>query len=680
MKSPVYHKMLAVLGFLLLCTVLNAQKTVTLSPSKDAYLYMTLKPGYEYYANTNYGSSNRFYSGEWSASNYRVNQRSVMDFDISSIPADAVIVEARLTLYAMLPQINDDYRHASFAVRQNSSFKSNASYLERITSPWTETGVTYNTQPATSTKNRLLLPESQAFDENYVDFDVTAMVQDMLNNPGESFGFMMRLQNESKYSRMAFCSREFADSSRRPKLVVTYNLKDKLSTFYYHSFILKTDGSLWAWGGNVSGELGDGTTTAQHTRVQIGSNEWKQVSAGYDHSLAIKNDGTLWGWGFNMAGQVGDGTSIERHSPVQIGAASNWTQVAAGYDHSVALKSDGTLWAWGGNEEGQLGNGTTTGRNKPVQIGTANNWKKIVAHKNMTLALKTDSTLWAWGSNDYGQLGDGTNTDKPEPVQIGTGKWIRIAAGWDHSMGIKANGTIWTWGYNNYSQLGDGTNTASYKPIQIDTNATWKDISAGFEHSMATKTDGTLWTWGYNYYGQLGNGTSGNSIVSPTLVEGVKDCIQIAAGWNYSVILKTDDQQCGSGTNGFGQLGDGTTSSKTLFNCVSPVVVLKSTATESNLKETAADQIDATRSHLSQNYPNPARDAATVDYYLSPDANNAEIIIYNVSNQASRQYILENKGNSSLEFDLQGLPSGIYIYIMYVNGSIADEKKLVISR
>ena len=227
---------------------LSATKTVTLTPSKDAYLYMTAKPGYDYYASTNYGTSPKFYAGEWSASNYRVNQRSVMDFDVASIPADAVIVEARLTLYSMTPQINDDYRHSSSLIKPNSVYKSNAAYIERITTPWSESTVTYSTQPATSTSHRLALPESRTSDEDYIGFDVTGMVQDMVINTGASFGLMIRLQNELKYSRMAFCSREFPDSSRWPKLVVTYIIADKLSTFYHHSLVLKTDGSLMGMG------------------------------------------------------------------------------------------------------------------------------------------------------------------------------------------------------------------------------------------------------------------------------------------------------------------------------------------------------------------------------------------------------------------------------------------------
>ncbi len=346
---------------------LSATKTVTLTSSKDAYLYMTAKPGYDYYANTNYGTSTKIYSGEWTASNYRVNQRSVMDFDVASIPADAVIVEAQLTLYSFAPQINDESKHSSSLVKPGSVYRSNASYIERITSTWTESTVTYNSQPATSTSHRLALPESRTSDEDYVNYDVTGMVQDMVINPGESFGFMLRLQSELKYSRMAFCSREFPDSARWPRLIVKYIIADKMTAFYHHSLVLKTDGSLWAWGGNINGEIGDGTKTDRYSQVKIGANDWKQASPGYNHTLAIKMDGSLWVWGANIVGQLGDGTTTEKITPFRIGTANNWRQVTGGYYYSLAIKTDGTLWAWGYNDKGQLGNGSDIELKKPCK-------------------------------------------------------------------------------------------------------------------------------------------------------------------------------------------------------------------------------------------------------------------------------------------------------------------------
>jgi alpha-tubulin suppressor-like RCC1 family protein len=661
---------------------LSAQQTVSLTPSKDAYLYMTMKPGYEYYATTNFGTSPRFYSGEWSASNYRVNQRSVVDFDVASIPADAVILEAKLSLYSMNPQINDDYRHSSSIIKPNSIYKSNASYIERITSSWTESAVTYSTQPATTTSNRLLLQESQAYDQNYIDYDVTGMVKDMINNPGESFGFMLRLENETKYSRMAFCSREFPDTARWPRLVVKYLISNKLSTFYHHSFVLKTDGSLWAWGGNLNGEIGDGTTTDRYSQVQIGTKEWKQVSAGYNHSLAIKTDGSLWAWGFNILGQLGDGTNSEKHSPVKIGTASNWKQISAGNNYSVAIRTDGTLWSWGYNDRGQLGTGSTAAKYAPVKIGTSSDWKMVVARNNFTMAIKKDSTLWAWGCNDQGQLGDGTTIDKHVPVQIGTDKdWKTISAGWDHALALKYNGTLWAWGYDNYGQLGDSTKESRVSPKMVDNATDWKDISAGYEHSLATKADGTLWSWGYNYYGQLGNGSDGNAMFLPAMLEGMTNCAQIAAGCFYSLVLNADGSYCGAGMNNSGQLGDGSTENKFSFACVAPYTELRTTASGATIEESAIakDEVVIQRPYVEQNYPNPSNGITTIDCFISDNAADASIVLYNMSGIVVHQYPIQNKGNSSVDLDLQNLPSGIYFYSLKVDGNtVSDRRRLVL--
>jgi alpha-tubulin suppressor-like RCC1 family protein len=175
---------------------------------------------------------------------------------------------------------------------------------------------------------------------------------------------------------------------------------------------------------NVNGQVS--RTKQKSTIVYKGDHQ--RVSAG-THALEIRK-GTLWAWGFNNSGQLGDGTTTQKTSPVQIGTDNKWVTVAAGQVHSVGIKSNGTLWAWGNNSFGQLGDGTTTQRNSPTQIGTDNKWVSIAAGQSFTLALKSDGTLWAWGDNSNGQLGDGTTTYKLSPTQIGTdNKWISIAAG-----------------------------------------------------------------------------------------------------------------------------------------------------------------------------------------------------------------------------------------------------------
>jgi alpha-tubulin suppressor-like RCC1 family protein len=194
----------------------------------------------------------------------------------------------------------------------------------------------------------------------------------------------------------------------------------------WHSLALKSDGTVWAWGLNNSGQLGDGTTIERHTPVQVenlsgvaavaagGGDDWVPA-----FSLALKSDGTLWAWGDNAFGQLGDGTTIERHTPVQVRMPplSHVTAVAAGIDHSLALKDDGTVWAWGSNQYGQLGDGTGTDHSTP-QLLNLSGVAAIAARLVHSLAVKSDGTVWAWGGNFYGELGDGTNAGHSTPVLV----------------------------------------------------------------------------------------------------------------------------------------------------------------------------------------------------------------------------------------------------------------------
>ena len=339
---------------------------------------------------------------------------------------------------------------------------------------------------------------------------------------------------------------------------------------------IKTDGTLWAWGDNQFGRLGDGTVTEyawmtgqsidnnKKNPVKIGTaSNWASIMTGGDHTIAIKTDGTLWAWGYNGSGQLGDGTNTQRNSPVQIGTATNWASISQLGSHTVAIKTDGTLWAWGSNAQGQLGDGTTTNRNSPVQIGTATNWKSIGAGSGHTMAIKTNGTLWAWGYNGSGQLGDGTNTNRNSPVQIGTAtNWARISVGNSTTIAIKTDGTLWAWGYNGSGQVGDGTTTNRNSPVQIGTANNWASISAGTLHTTAIKTDGTLWAWGNNSSGQLGDGTTTQKN-SPVQIGTANNWASISSGNYHTTAIKTDGSLWAWGSNQYGGLGDGTTANKT---------------------------------------------------------------------------------------------------------------------
>ncbi len=267
---------------------------------------------------------------------------------------------------------------------------------------------------------------------------------------------------------------QFGDSTNFPsfipKQIGTGTNWLSIATGAAHTLAIKSDGTLWAWGFNGYGQLGDGTLSfysAIPEQIGIATN-WFGISAGSQYSLAIKADGTLWAWGDNSNGQLGDGTTISSNIPVQIGIESNWASIDGALNHSMAIKSDGTLWTWGRNNIGQLGDGTITDNYIPTKVGSASDWSAVSAGDYHSMGLKVDGTLWSWGYNTYGQLGDGTNTDSNTPVQSGIGSdWMSISAGGYYSLAIKSDGSQWGWGENSNGFLGTGvTNPGSTIPVQ----------------------------------------------------------------------------------------------------------------------------------------------------------------------------------------------------------------------
>jgi alpha-tubulin suppressor-like RCC1 family protein len=291
---------------------------------------------------------------------------------------------------------------------------------------------------------------------------------------------------------------------------------------------------------------------------------WRSVSAGGGHTIAIANNGTLWSWGQNSNGQLGNGTTsfMLQYTPIQVGTSNNWAFISAGNGHNVAIKTDGTLWAWGRNVDGQIGNGTAsaTSVNSPTQIGTGNAWAYVACGDEFTLALKSDNTLWAWGDNLYGQIGNGASglsADVTSPTQIGGSDWKSISAGTFHAVAIKNNNTLWAWGRNQFGQLGNNSIVDLYVPTAIGTDNDWESVSAAVTHTIATKNSGSLWTWGSNQFGQLGD----NSIIDkliPTNIAAITGCHIVSKGQQHSVIKKTDGSLWSWGGNTNGQLGDGT--------------------------------------------------------------------------------------------------------------------------
>ncbi len=330
--------------------------------------------------------------------------------------------------------------------------------------------------------------------------------------------------------------------------------------------------SLWSWGHNNYGQLGDNTIVLKSSPAQTvaGGTNWKQVSNGNGHTAAIKTDGTLWVWGQNQYGGLGDNTIVLKSSPIQtVAGGTNWKQIACGSGHTAAIKTDGTLWNWGFNLYGQLGVNYGTDVSSPVQtIAGGTNWKQVSGGLGQTAAIKTDGTLWLWGYNTSGQLGDTTTNDRWSPVQTVAGgtNWKQVACGQYHTAAVKTDGTLWSWGYNGRGQLGDNTIVSKSSPIQTVAGGTnWKQVACGQYHTAVVKTDGTLWAWGDRTYGQLGNnlGGAGAHTSSPIqTVAGGTNWKLVTCGFNHTAAIKTDGTLWLWGINTYGHLGDNTIVSK----------------------------------------------------------------------------------------------------------------------
>src|SRR5581483_8647246 len=188
----------------------------------------------------------------------------------------------------------------------------------------------------------------------------------------------------------------------------------------FHSCGIHTDGTLWCWGYNQYGQLGQSAWLTSF--AQTSASSWIDVAAGAESACAVKSDGTLWCWGANLNLALGISDFLQRSAPTQVGVATNWSSVTAGAYHGCAIKTDGTLWCWGRNSEGQVGNGTTTSPvTSPTQVGIGTTWRTVTAGYYHTCATQTNLTVWCWGYDAYGGLGNGSTTQQTSPTQVGTG-------------------------------------------------------------------------------------------------------------------------------------------------------------------------------------------------------------------------------------------------------------------
>ncbi len=335
-----------------------------------------------------------------------------------------------------------------------------------------------------------------------------------------------------------------------------------------HTSSVRNDGTVWTWGVGAIGQLGDGTGgfggsgVRSLTPVQVpGLDGVETVEEGGAFVLALKSNGTVWSWGNNFSGQLGDGTNQIRTRPVQTIGLTNVKGIAAGISFGAAVKTDGTVWVWGAT--GSMINNNFNSDLTPVQLSGVGNVAAIAAGSNFLLMLKTDKTLWAIGFNSMGQLGNGTSTSSTTAVQVtGLANVARIAAGPEFSLALKEDGTIWAWGINGNGQLGPNGGNMNFgphpNPVQVTGfPAGMTNLAAGENFCLALASDGTVWSWGNNQSGQLGQGLQGSQNPIPKQIPNFGNVAALAGGDHYSVALKTDGSVWGWGLNLDGELGDG---------------------------------------------------------------------------------------------------------------------------
>jgi len=355
-------------------------------------------------------------------------------------------------------------------------------------------------------------------------------------------------------------------------VLCSYNLNAQcwvsVATGLDHTVAIKDDGTLWAWGNNSDGQLGNGSNTNSSIPVQIGTgNNWEVVTAGNKFTLAIKTDNTLWSWGDNSSGQLGIGSTNDVNVPTQV-PGNNWVNVVAGITkHVIGLKTDDDVSLWGDNTFGQIGTGDPFPYyTSPIEIATLVGTVEIAAGNGNSFIID-NGELYAIGKNNVGQLGINSTANVNVPNQVGTDtNWKMVAAGNEHTIGIKTNGTLWVWGSDANGNMGNGAVTTSYdEPDQLGIATDWDTAYAG-TGCYATKTSGSLWTWGSNMWGgSIGVLGAGPASQINTPVQLLTTVNTLSSRFGHSMAINNNDYLLVAGIGPDGQLGPDTTMSNIFF-------------------------------------------------------------------------------------------------------------------
>lgn len=430
-----------------------------------------------------------------------------------------------------------------------------------------------------------------------------------------------------------------------------------------HTLAIKNDGTLWAWGSNSNGQLGDGTLENRNVPTQVGTDtDWVVAAAGSNFSYAIKQNGTMYAWGGNNRGQLSDGTNNPRTLPAQVGTANDWQKVKCNFEYVVAQKTNGTFWSCGLNQSVQLGLGfPSTQVTQLTQNNITGNFESYDLGYRHTVLLKDDGILWGWGEGVSGKLATGSSAGSNIPFQPNTiNHWSQITASYNGTLFKKTDGTIWGVGQNQLGMLGFGNYQINNFVIQqIGTDNDWRSIEASKYCSMIVKNNGTLWSCGYNITGALGNGTTTNTNLLGQ-VGTATHWDKVRCGLFYTVALTENGTLMAWGDNSVGQLGDGTFTNS---------LVPKQIGDACNLSSLDLQKLQVVT------YPNPVQDVVNVTVQNSA-SEPIKVKIFNLLGHTvlSKEITTNEIHNNAFTLDCSQLKSGMYLLQVSSGGKFVNQK------